>query len=95
MSAAALHLVIIQIPINEVGYTLFNTGIGFVVNIPDQIADIGVGVGHVTSLQRQKVLLRCAIQAAFQCADVMFKVNGLVVTNVVYPIGCRAGCCFP
>src|SRR3569623_1828296 len=60
---------------------------GLEADVMHQGIDVGVGGGHVALLQRYHVFFRFFTQALLDPLDVMHELHGLVVADVVEPIG--------
>ena len=47
------NLIVIAVPVNKSCHTFFNTGVWFVVDVSDKVADISISVWYVASLEWQ------------------------------------------
>src|SRR6516225_2985116 len=81
-----LHLVIVEIPIDEAADALLDRRAGPVAHVRDEILDVGPSVGNVALLHRQQVLLRLAPETVLEHLDVTHELDGLLVADVIDPI---------
>src|SRR5690606_29936335 len=84
------HLVIAAVPLNESCDALLHRHAWAVAHIGDEVGDVRFRVGHIARLQRQHLHVRLAPQALLQYLDIAQKFDGLLVADVVDPIGRNA-----
>ena len=86
-------LIVRLIPLDEPGDPLFQRRAGAKTGIAHQIVHVGIGLGHVARLHRQKFLRGRASQALLDQGDHFQQLDRLIVADVVDAIGgvARAG----
>src|SRR5919106_2720513 len=83
--------VIFFVPIHKPGDADFNGGGRAVLYAGNQVLDIGIGIGHITGLERQQILSGLFPQTILQDLNEMQQMHRLVVADVVEPVRRSAG----
>ena len=82
-----LEFVVVAVP----GYKAFDAllygGLGFVVDVLDELIDIGVGIGDVAGLHWEELFFGSSAKFMLDSPDVVHEIDGSAVADVVYPPG--------
>src|SRR5690606_14534479 len=88
-----LHVVVIDVPVDEPPHADLDWCARPVADVLDQILHVGPRVGDIAGLHRQEVLLGLASEAFLEHLDIAHQVDRLLVADVVETVrrGARGG----